>query len=166
LLRAQEQITSVYGPGFNPSWERYITHPALFLVAFALGALWVAEAWLLSGKRPELLAWAALAAAGLVLGSIFVLGLSCGYFTRVVVTNCRLVILQGYEVCRSWRIHDLPPSLLRYHRGAAGVMTPAVDLDTLNTLLGCAADKVVESKTITAFSKHLERIQAQDRRRP
>src|SRR5438477_11693767 len=97
LLRAGEGITAVYGPGFNPPWERYVTHPALFLAALALGAFWLWEGWVLSGPRPELLPWACLAAGSMVLGSVFVLGLSCGYFTRVVVTNHRLVILQGYE---------------------------------------------------------------------
>jgi len=40
-------------------------------------------------------------------------GIANGYFTRLVVTNYRLLILQGYEVCRSWSIHHLPRSLIR-----------------------------------------------------
>jgi hypothetical protein len=166
LLRAEERITGVYGPAFNPPWERYVTHPALFLVAVGLGALWLGEGWLLAGVRPDLLPWAALAAGSTVLGSVFVLGLACGYFTRIVVTTSRLVILQGYEVCRSWRVSDLPPSLIRYRRLESGVPSPAVDLDTLNSLLGAPSDQVVEAKTILAFGKHLERIQARDRGRP
>jgi hypothetical protein len=41
-----------------------------------------------------------------------------------------------------------------------------VDLDTLHTLLGAPSDQVVEAKTILAFGRHLERIQARDRGRP
>jgi hypothetical protein len=166
LLRAEERITAVYGPAFNPSWERYVTHPALFLGALGFGALWLGEAWLLAGVRPDLMPWAALAAGATVLASVFVLGLACGYFTRVVVTTSRLVILQGYEVCRSWRIQDLPPSLIRYCGPEPGMQTPTIDLDTLNTLLGNPSEGVVESKTILAFGKHLEGIQARDRGRP
>jgi hypothetical protein len=166
VLGAREKLSGVYGPRFNPSWERYVTHPALFLIALALGALWVLQAWLFADTRPDLLPVAVLAAGGLLLVSIFILGLSCGYFTRVVVTDCRLVILQGYEVCRSWSIQKLPPSLIGYHRGETGEMIPSINLDTLHTMLGCASDKVVDAKTITAFSKHLEGIQARDPRRP
>src|SRR5947209_3069375 len=68
LLRAEERITTVYGPALNPPWERYVTHPALFLAAVGLGALWLGEGWLLARVRPELLPWAALAAGGTVLG--------------------------------------------------------------------------------------------------
>jgi hypothetical protein len=166
LLRGGEQLTAVYGPGFNPQWERYVTHPALFLVALVLAALWVGEGWLLAGSRPDLLPWMVLAAGIIVLGSIFVLGIAAGYFTRVVVTNCRLVILQGYEVCRVWRIEDLPYSLIHYSRPQGGGVVRSIDLDTLSTMLGGASDKVVEAKTILAFSKHLEHIKAREKGRP
>ena len=39
LLRANERVTWVRGPRWNPWWERYVTHPAMFVVALALGAV-------------------------------------------------------------------------------------------------------------------------------
>ena len=41
LLRDGEQVTFVAGPRFNPSWEKYVTHPLLFLAALGLGVLCV-----------------------------------------------------------------------------------------------------------------------------
>ena len=38
------------------------------------------------------------AAGGLVVGCILVMGVCCGYFTRLVVTNFRLVVVQGYGI--------------------------------------------------------------------
>ena len=56
-----------------------------------------------------------------------VLGLCCGYFTRLVATNHRLVILQGYEMCRTWGMDDLPPSLIRHdRRKAANAAEPSI----------------------------------------
>jgi hypothetical protein len=165
LLRKDEVVTWVVGPHFNPSWERYITHPFLFLFALALGAVCVGGGRLIGG--PAAMMAPILLAGGIVLGSIFVLGLSNGYFTRLVVTNARLVILQGYEVCSSWRIDALPRSLLRYRRQAGGVEeVPTVDLDALKTLLGGLSDKVAESKTILTFGKRLDQIMSREKGQP
>src|SRR6266508_669464 len=38
LLREDETVTWVRGPRFNPSWERYVTHPVLFLLALVISA--------------------------------------------------------------------------------------------------------------------------------
>jgi hypothetical protein len=166
LLRADEQITWVRGPWWNPWWERYVTHPALFLLALALGAacLWAgrlsAQSW---SKMPPL---PAVAAAAIVLGAIFVIGISAGYFTRLVVTNCRVVILQGYEVYRSWSLDDLPLSLIRYARRRGEEASRTVDLDALQTLLGSASEQFAGSKTILSFGKQLDRIKAREDGRP
>jgi hypothetical protein len=164
ILRPNETITWVCGPRFNPAWERYVTHPALFLVALALGTALVAigrlcsESWTV---MPPLAVAAVMAGPALVLGSVFVLGISAAYFTRLVVTNYQLVIVQGYEVCRSWSLHELPPSLVRYGPRRIGEAERHVDLDALQTMLGNATDRFADSKTIIAFGKHLDRIKAE-----
>jgi hypothetical protein len=160
LLRADERVTWVRGPRLTPWWERYVTHPALFLVALALGAVCLETGRLRAGSWSELPALPILAAAGIVIGSIFVLGISAGYFTRLVVTNFRLVILQGYEVCRSWRIDALPPSLIFYGVQGDKGASRTLDLDALQTMLGGSSDQFVPAKTILAFGKHLDRIKA------
>jgi hypothetical protein len=163
LLRPGEHVTWVCGPRFNPAWERYATHPALFLFALAVGAACLGASRLLPGAAGVA---GALVAGGIVLGSVFVLALSSGYFTRLVVTDHRLVILQGYEVCRSWGLDDLPRSLVRYGRQGVEAASPAVDLDTLRTMLGGSSDKFVDSKTILAFGKQLEQIKSLEKGRP
>jgi hypothetical protein len=120
----------------------------------------MAVGWLVAGTQSEVLVLFGLAAGGIILASIFVLGISSGYFTRLVVTNFRLVILQGYEVCRRWDIDDLPLSLIRYRMRERGVESRTVDLDVLKTMLGTSSDKVAESKTILAFGKRLDQIKA------
>jgi len=168
LLQPNETVTWVRGPKFNPSWERYITHPALFLIALAFAAVCLLTGRLMGGSWADMPIPLFLLPPALVLGSIFVLGISNGYFTRLVVTNTRLVILQGYEVCRSWSIDDLPRSLIRYGRRADGEedrSSRSIDLESVKTMLGSASDQFVEAKTILAFSKQLERVRDQERRR-
>jgi hypothetical protein len=164
LLKGDEQITWVVGPRFNPAWERYVTHPLLFLAALAVGMVFVAAGGLMAGTEGAMVA--ALAGGGAVLTAVFVLGFSSGYFTRLVVTNSRLLILQGYEVVRTWGMNDLPFSLVRYRRRADGAEGRAVDLDTLKSMFGGASDKFAESKTILAFGKQLDQITAREKRRP
>jgi hypothetical protein len=166
LLRAGEQVAWVRGPGLNPPWERYVTHPALFLFALALGAVCAAAGWLSAGWQPGALPLSLLAAGGLVVGSIIVLGLSAGYFTRLVVTNLRVVILQGYEVCRSWGIDRLPRSLIRYGPRRGEEEGRAVDLDALQALLGGESDQFTGAKAVQAFGKQLDRIISRERGRP
>jgi len=167
LLRPDEEITWVRGPRFNPSWERYTTHPALFLFALALGAMGGGIGWLLAGPNAEVLTLLAVAAGSIVLASIFVLGLCSGYFTRLVVTTSRLVIVQGREVCRSWSIHDLPRRLVRYRRLGEGVEeSPAIDLEAVKTMLGGSSDKFAEAKSILAFGKQLDQIKTREKGRP
>src|SRR5262245_36907530 len=81
LLRPGERITWVRGPWFQPSWECYVTHPALFLFAVALGAVSVLEGRLVAGSWAEMSALPALFAIALVIGSVYVLAFASGYFT-------------------------------------------------------------------------------------
>jgi hypothetical protein len=136
----------------------------LFLAALAVGMAVVAVGGLAGGTEGAVVA--ALAGGAVVLASIFVLGFASGYFTRLVVTDGRLLILQGYEVVRTWGMDDLPHSLVRYRRRADGAESRAVDLDTLKSMFGGASDKFAESKTILAFGKQLDQIKSREERRP
>ncbi len=162
LLREDEQVAWVRGPRFNPSWERYVTHPLLFFAALAVGAFCVAVASLLDEFWPAVMLPTFLFAGALVLASIMVLGLCCGYFTRLVATNHRLVILQGYETCRTWGMDDLPPSLIRHDRSESGERSLTVDFDAVKTMLGGASDQFADAKTILAFGKQLGHIKARE----
>lgn len=165
LLRPDEKVTWVRGPRFNPSCERYITHPGLFFWAVAIGAVIVGLGRAIGGHNnlaDEVLAF--LAPGLLVISSIIVLGLTNGYFTRLVVTNFRLVILQGYEICRSWNIDDLPPSLVRY-RTRGEKASWSIDLDAVKTMLGGPSDKFIDTKTILKFGKQLDSITIRDKNR-
>jgi hypothetical protein len=164
LLRPDEKVAWVRGPRFNPTCERYITHPGLFFCAVAVGAVIVGLARLAGGGSPEPFVIAFLIAGFLVISSIIVLGLTNGYFTRLVVTNLRLVILQGYEICRSWNIDDLPPSLVRY--GKRGEKASwSIDLDAVKTMLGGSSDKFADAKSILKFGKQLDSITIRDKNR-
>src|SRR5262249_19583157 len=98
LLRPGEEITWVRGPWLNPSWERYVPPPGLFLVALGIGGFLLTVTALVSGGWGGVPAPVGLLCAGIVLASVYVLGIASGYFTRLVVTNTRLFIVQGYEV--------------------------------------------------------------------
>lgn len=163
LLQPDEKVTWVRGPWFNPFWERYLTHPALFLLALALGAVIVAVVWLISGGEPEIVVLAGLAAGFLVVVSICILGIANGYFTRLVVTNFRLVILQGYEIVRGWSMDDLPRSMLRYGRRGGENEKPCIDLEAVKTLLGGSSNQFTDAKTILTFGKQLEQIRTRRR---
>ena len=162
LLQDGETVAWVRGPRFNPSWERYVTHIGLFGAALAAGAFAVAVASLLAEFWPPVLLPTVLVAGALVLASIMVLGLCCGYFTRLVATNHRLVILQGYEVCRTWGMDDLPPFLIRHDRSVNGERSRTVDFDAVKNMLGGSSDQFVDAKTILAFGKQLGHIKARE----
>jgi hypothetical protein len=162
LLRPDEEITWVRGPRFNPSWECYATHPTLFLLALAIGAALVGTVWLSVGEWPEMRALSLAAAGALLLGSIFVLGIASGYFTRLIVTNFRLVILQGYEVCRSWSIDELPHRLIHYGMPGGRGERPSIDLEAVKTMLGASSDKFTGAKAILSFGKQLDQIKARE----
>jgi hypothetical protein len=159
LLREDESVDWVRGPWFNPSWERYVTHPALLLIPLTFGAMGV-----IVGKRIDEEATGAfiLAAIGIFVLTIIVLGIANGYFTRLVVTNRRLVILQGYEMCRSWDIDRLPRSLLRYRRYGDD-SSRSIDLDAVKTMLGGSSEKFTDARTILSFGKQLDSITKRDK---
>jgi hypothetical protein len=163
VLRHREHVEWVYGPWFNPSWERYVTHPLVFLGALALVPIIFGVGWVVNGAWSQELLVLILPAGGIVFGSIFVLGIASGYFTRLVVTNHRLIILQGREVCRSWDMSQLPYSLRRYRMQSDGARMPAIDLDAVKSMLGGASDRVADSKTILSFGKQLDQIRARER---
>jgi hypothetical protein len=162
LLRPEEQVTWVRGPRWNPWWERYATHPVLFLAALAIGAACVAVARLRAGSWSDMHPAPAVVAVALFFGSIYVLAIANAYFTRLVVTDRRIVILQGHEVCRTWRLDRLPRSLIRYGKKADGTVSRSVDLDTLQTMLGGASDQFAEAKTIRSLGKQLDQITARE----
>lgn len=165
LLRPDEAITWVRGPRLHPSWERYATHPALVLFALALSAVAVAVIRLLSKDVADLYVTAGACFFCILIPTIIVLGITNGYFTRLVVTSQRLVILQGYEICRSWHIDKLPRSMRRYvNRG--GEASWAIDLDAVKTMLGGSSDKFTDAKTILSFGKQLDRITTREKDHP
>jgi hypothetical protein len=157
-LRQDEHVECVYGPSLNPWWERYATHVFLIIAAGIIAATLLIVALIHAGKPADLQPVPAVGSAAIFFGSIFVVGFWCGYFTRLVVTNRRVFIVQGYAICRQWRIEDLPLSLIRYRRGDGPDMTKTVDLDALKTMLGDATGQVADSKTILALGKQLGNI--------
>jgi hypothetical protein len=158
LLRSDEKVEWVRGPWFNPSWERYLTHPALVILPLTVGAVGIG----LGRALVEDLTWVyVLFAILLFVVTIIVLGIANGYFTRLVITDSRLVILQGYEIVRSWRMDRLPPALLRYGRyGEESSRT--INLDAVKTMLGNSSDKFTNAKTILSFGKQLDQITKRD----
>lgn len=166
LLRPGERVTWVYGPRFNPSWERYATHPLLFVAALVFAAACLGLGYLIGEGWSHAPLVCIVAAPVAVFGAVFVLAIACGYFTRLVVTNSRLVILQGYEVCRSWDIGRLPRSLIRYAPRDDDEEERTIDLDALKTMLGTSAGHFAEAKTILAFGKQLDRIRPRENDRP
>jgi hypothetical protein len=138
----------------------------LFLIAVVLGAAVLGTARVIAGSWSDMPPWPVFAAGGIAIASVYVLAGANGYFTRLVVTNFRVVILQGYEVCRTWNIDDLPPSLIRYDRRAGQRGSGSVDLEALQTALGGSSEQFVESKTILAFGKELDRFKTREKGRP
>ncbi|MBY0528364.1 MAG: hypothetical protein K2R98_33545 [Gemmataceae bacterium] len=165
FLRPDEQVHWVRGPWFTPVWERYVTHPGLFVAALALGGVCL----LIGRPNPPtghtFAPMSILIAVVIVLASIYVLAFFSGYFTRLVVTNTRLLIVQGYEVRRCWDLDDLPSSLVRYGRqggqGGPNEM-PSVDVAALQSILGGKSDQFVDAKAIREFGKKIDRIKGQE----
>jgi hypothetical protein len=154
-LDHNEKVAWVYGPASNPSWERYVTHPALLLYTLAVGLVVVAGATLARGSWTEGVTVVAFLCFLLVIASIFVLAVFNGHFTRLVVTDRRLMILQGYEIVSSWKMNELPATLLRYTRRDGERASPSIDLDAVKNMLGGGATGIVEAKSILAFGKTL-----------
>jgi hypothetical protein len=162
LLGPDEKVTWVRGPKHNPSWERYITHPGLFLIPVAVAAVVVLAIGQTFGASGALV-WAFLGICVVAaLPFLFVVGIACGYFTRLVVTNMRVVVLQGYEICDTWDVARLPRSLLRQEQRDGQPAVSSVDLNALNTILGGSSTQFVEAKTILDFAKKLKRLSLEE----
>lgn len=164
LLRSDEEVVSVNGPRWSPSWEPFLTHPLVVLVGIALAVGAVALGGMVLG-------WDNLAMGGVGVfallssfGSLILVAFMAGWFTRLVITNQRVMIVQGYEVRKTWGLDELPRSLVRQRRNADGELTKTVDLERLNTMMGGSSDGFVEAKTIWALSKEIDRSRREDRR--
>jgi hypothetical protein len=169
LLRPDEKVAWVRGPRFNPSWERYATNPVLIFVAPLVGVIFLSLVWSYFKRQSELAPLTVLVPGGFFvffLPTLFIVGIASGYFTRLVVTNFRIVILQGYEICRTWNIDDLPPSLLHYRRLDGQNQRPIIDLDAVKNMLGGSSEKFTAAKSILAFGKQLDSITTRDKNRP
>ena len=164
ILRDFEVVNWVRGPRFTPSWEIIVTHPALLAFTLPVAVMCLFAGRLVAGSWEALSPVAVLAAMAVVIGTIFVLGIFSGHFTRLVVTNKRLFIVQGRELCSSWELDDLPPHLLRYTARGDGQRDRSVDLDAIKTMLG-GSDKFTEAKSIVEFGKKLDQITLRDKRR-
>jgi hypothetical protein len=158
LLRPFEIITRVRGPRLSPDWEPLVTHPGLFLLALPLGAACVFVGSLIAGSLAALHPVAGLAALAVVVGSVFVVGICSGHFSRLVVTNQRLFIVQGRELCRSWDLDELPPHLIRHTLRTDGLQERSIDLDAVTAMLDGLSGKFTEAKSIVEFGKKLEQI--------
>ncbi len=161
ILRPDETVSWVRGPRLNPSWERYVTHPALILFPLFLGVVALCAAVQTTGSAGVLPA--IIFTVAISLPFIFVMGISAGYFTRLVVTDLRVIIVQGYELCWDCSIDYLPPSLIRYDPRRGGKAGRSVNLDALQTALGGSSTQFVEAKAILKFAKTIDRIKLGDK---
>ncbi len=163
LLYRDEYVTWVRGPASSPSLERYLTHPALALFPLAFGGLCWLGVYLLGKEAPYFFSVMGSIWLLLFLPLLFVVGISCGHFTRLVVTNFRLIIVQGHEVCRSWDVEELPPELTHYSRhGRRGKRS--IDLSAVQDMLGNSSQQFTPAKAILEFGKQLDRIKIRPER--
>jgi hypothetical protein len=159
LLRSGEHITFARGPKQSPWWERYVTHPAFLLLGVVLCVFWglalgpIDDSWIaLKNSAPFVMLM-------IMVANLLALGIACGHFTRLVVTNRRLFIVQGYEIRRGWELHNLPRSLLHLSLDTR----PTLNLDALKSMLGPSSENVAGSKAILAFGKHLDAIKTREK---
>ncbi len=159
-LYPDEKPEWVRGPRYAPPWERMMTHPLAFLAAIPPAAICLAVGRIIAGEWKLLHPAFGIAAILIVFGSIIVIGFLTAYYTRLVVTDRRLLIIQGQVPIRSWGLGDLPASLLHFGRHAFGGKDagPRIDLNKLEKMLGGGGDGVVSSDAIIKFGKQLDRI--------
>jgi hypothetical protein len=151
FLRPQETVTMVRGPRWSPSIEPFLTHPLTIVVALVIGAGLVWLALLIQHPAPFF------SGLGLGLGTLFVVGFSAGHFTRLVVTNQRLFIVQGREMVRQWRADQLPHHLRRYERRDDGrEEAPTIDLGEVTKMLGTSSDGFADANTILQLGKKID----------
>ena len=164
LLRPGEEVTWVRGPRWCPAWEEYATHPIVFLVGLALGAICLGGGRLVFGSWEDpAMGICLLISIVVVVGSICVLGVLNGHFTRLVVTTDRIVIMQGYEILRSYSIDSLPRSLIHHSRDGDEEERRTVDVGALQKMLGGSSAGFVEAKAVWDLGKQLDQFK-KDRR--
>lgn len=164
LLRDGEKVESVRGPRFNPPWEPFVVHPATVLLGVVLAGGAIAAAYLASGGDGPLLFAAAAFALVSAFGGLAVVAFAAGFFTRLIVTDRRVMIVQGIEIRKTWRLEDLPRSLVRQTRGDDGELSRTVDMEKLQTMMGGASDgSFAEAKSIWALGKEIDRIKRDGR---
>ncbi len=158
LLRGDEEILWSTGPRHTPAIEPFLTHWLFVVVGvmLAVGTLFLGR--MLVPGWSKLPMWAGFTAIFLVFGSVFLVGVANGYFTRLVATNKRVFIVQGQAICRSWGLNALPRSLVQYRINEHGEEERTVDVDALRTMLDSPSEGFAESKTILSLGKHLDRV--------
>jgi hypothetical protein len=166
LLRRGEEVRFVRGPKQNPWWERYLTHPAFFLIPATVCAFWGCTWGALHDPVDQRSSFAPVVMGGIMLVTLSILAITSGHFTRLVVTNYRLFVVQGYEIRRGWDLKYLPKSLLHYSLPGSEYSRPVVNLDALQSMLGPPSEHVAGAKAILAFGKHLDAIKAREKDKP
>lgn len=162
-LNKDEKVTWVRGPNSNPWWEPVLVHPLLVGLALLFGVMLLVSGRLIVGTWAEVPPVVWVVALLIPIGSLFLVGLTNAHFTRLIVTNTRLFIVQGYEVCRTWNLNDLPRSLLCFDPRGQEQDKPMIDLDSIQTLLE-SSDRKSSSESIMAFRKRLDQITTQRKR--
>jgi hypothetical protein len=162
LLERGEVATWVRGPGSCPWWEPYLTHPLACLVGIPVGAACLTVGRLAVPDWSQLPPAAAVSAILTFFVPLMVVAFLTGHFTRLVVTDRRLLIIQGQTVIRSWGIRQLPRSLVKYVRREGEDEAPTIDLDSLQKMLGGKSDGIVDSNTIMSLGKKLDRFKTGD----
>jgi hypothetical protein len=157
ILAPNETVALVRGPTSNWFLEPYLTHPGLFLVALVPAGISLGIGRSLVNSWKELPPLAGVIAVLFVFGSIIFLASLAGYFTRLVITDQRLIIVQGREVRSSRSVNELPPILLRRNFDRDGhERAPTIDLNAVNTMLG--VDGFVDSNTILTLGKKIDKM--------
>jgi hypothetical protein len=63
---------------------------------------------------------------------------------------------------KSWSIHNLPASLVRYGKRKDGRPSWSIDLDSVSTMLGTSSGQPVDKKSILVFAKQVDRIRSRE----
>lgn len=162
FLEQHERLTWVRGPRWNSPVEWLMTHPLLFVLAVIVSLLMVGAAAVLAGDLRHVSPLIGMMVFVMPLGSIVVLGISNAYFTRLVITDRKVFISQGHEICRVWKMDQLPPSMVRHTQTETGEEVQSVDLERIKDMLGGGDDGYVDAKTIKKFGKQLDQFRELD----
>lgn len=161
VLAPGETVALVRGPTSNSPLEPYLTHPALFLVALLPAGITLAVGRAMSPSWKELHPLPGLLAVLILFGTVIFLAGMAGYFTRLIITDRRLLIVQGREVRSSRDVNSLPRALVRRGRDEFGrERAPTIDLNAVNKLVGGTG--FVDAKTILTLSKKIDKLKESD----